>query len=232
MERSLRDEAVRERNAKQSGDPCGEAKKEDIPMESGRLAEGELCALSNQGRDYVTYELVDIVPIIRSLLTVVIEPKQYSQQDRERDGEKNIADTNLPETNEPASILGWEEGCTGRKRLDWHARHAPDVDEPGKEDNGQGRAIVFDELSHLPLEQIAIANRTANISSHENEKRKHDGDEGGCISRQLPLSCQDLDSFLEVDEGHVESEDVAAEASHICQAVARVCDGKNPMHER
>ena len=66
MERSLRDEAIGKRNAKQSGDSCSQAKKEDIPMETGRLAEGKFCALSNQRRDYVTYESVETAKMIPS----------------------------------------------------------------------------------------------------------------------------------------------------------------------
>ena len=39
-----------------------------------------------------------------------------------------------------------------------------------------------------------------------------------------------MDPLLEINEGYIEAEDVAGEAGHIFQAIARVCDSKDPVH--
>jgi len=44
------------------------------------------------------------------------------------------------------------------------------------------------------------------------------------------LAGQDLDAFLEIDEGDVEAEDVAGETGYVFESIAGVCNGKNPVH--
>lgn len=51
MEGGLRDEAVREGNAEETGDAGCEAEEEDVPVETGGFAKGELGALGDQGGD-------------------------------------------------------------------------------------------------------------------------------------------------------------------------------------
>lgn len=44
-----------------------------------------------------------------------------------------------------------------------HVLHVADVDEAGKEDNRQGRTVILNELSHMPLQQVALAKHAASI---------------------------------------------------------------------
>lgn len=47
-----------------------------------------------------------------------------------------------------------------------------------------------------------------------------------------PLTGEDLNGFLQVDEGDVEAKDVAAEAGDVGEAVAGVSDGEDPVHDQ
>jgi len=50
-----------------------------------------------------------------------------------------------------------------------------DVHEAGKEDDRQGRAVVFNELAHVALEQAALAHDPAAVGEDEHQQRHHDG---------------------------------------------------------
>lgn len=54
MKWRLRDEPIWEGKTQETGDACCDAQKEDIPMEAGRLPEGELATLCNEGRYYIS----------------------------------------------------------------------------------------------------------------------------------------------------------------------------------
>ena len=71
---------------------------------------------------------------------------------------------------------------------------------------------------------------TARVARHEYQQRDHDREVGGGVAGLAPLTGQDLDAFLEVDEGDVEAEDVAAEACDVGESVAGVGDGEYPVH--
>ncbi len=100
------------------------------------------------------------------------------------------------------------------------------MDEASEEDDRQGRAVVFEEDTHGMAEQTALAEFTANVGYGE-YKQGHDDRQ----VKGFPVaeSLEDLDAFLQVDEGDVEAKDVAGEAGHVTQPVARVGDGKDPM---
>ena len=47
-----------------------------------------------------------------------------------------------------------------------------------------------------------------------------------------PLTGENLNALLQVDEGHVEAKDIAAEAGDVGETVAGVGDGKDPVHDQ
>lgn len=47
-----------------------------------------------------------------------------------------------------------------------------------------------------------------------------------------PLTGENLDALLQVDEGHIEAEDIAAEAGDVGETVAGVGDGEDPVHDQ
>lgn len=55
MEWGLGNQAIRGRNAKNTCDTGGDSKKEDIPVETRRFAEGIFSTLGDEGRDIVVY---------------------------------------------------------------------------------------------------------------------------------------------------------------------------------
>lgn len=89
------------------------------------------------------------------------------------------------------------------------------VHEASEEDDGQWSAIVFEELPNESLEEVTVAQFSADPCSHQHEKRNHDAEIGRCLADLTPLSSQDLDSFLEIDAGNVETEDIAREAGDV-----------------
>lgn len=84
-----------------------------------------------------------------------------------------------------------------------------DVNEASEEDDGQGCAIVFEKFSHISLEEVAVAQLATNPTGHQYEECHHDGQIGRGLSNGTPLAGQDLNAFLEVNEGDIESEDIA-----------------------
>lgn len=83
------------------------------------------------------------------------------------------------------------------------------VDEASEEDDGQWRAIVLEELPNKSLEEVTVAQFSADPCSHQHEKCHHDAEIGRCLADLTPLSSQDLDPFLEIDAGNVEAKDIA-----------------------
>jgi hypothetical protein len=75
-------------------------------------------------------------------------------------------------------------------------------------------------------EQTALAEFTANVGDSKDEQ----GHDDGQVKRfSVAESLEDLDTLLQVDKGDVEAKNVAGEAGHVTQPVARVGDGKDPM---
>ncbi len=97
-------------------------------------------------------------------LTVVIEIEQDGKEDRERYGNEDICDFDVPEMDEPSTILSREEGLAGRECCNWDILHVPDMDESSEENDSEWRAVIFNELSYVALEQVAATNYTAYIS--------------------------------------------------------------------
>lgn len=94
--------------------------------------------------------------------------------------------------------------------------------------NSEGSAVVFDEDSNDVLEEGAVSNNPAEVADNKNEESNWDG-KVKCGIGTLPG--ENLDTFLEVDEGNIEAKDVAWKTSHIFEGVAGVGDGENPVHK-
>lgn len=101
------------------------------------------------------------------------------------------------------------------------------MDESGKEDYGQGSSIILDEDSNVVLKERTVANQPTEVPDHENEE----SDDNRKIETFLPLSGKNLDAFLQVNERHVESENVAGEARDIFQGIGGVGEGQDAMHQ-
>lgn len=78
----------------------------------------------------------------------------------------------------------------------------------------------------MVLEEAAAAQHGAEVGSHEEQQRGHNGEVKGAAGAE---TLENLDAFLDVDEGDVEAEDVAGEAGDPAQPIARVCDGEDPV---
>lgn len=50
-----------------------------------------------------------------------------------------------------------------------HALHVPHVDKPREEYDGKRRPVIFNEFAHIALEEIAAADDSACVASHEHE---------------------------------------------------------------
>ena len=79
------------------------------------------------------------------------------------------------------------------------------MNEAREEDDCERGAIVFNEYSDVMLEERALANETADVSDHQDEKRDYNRE----VEAFFSLASEDLDSFLEVDERYVEAEYIA-----------------------
>lgn len=162
----------------------------------------------------------------------MVEIEKNRQQNGKRDRKKHLANTDIPQVHEPASISRWKERFRGRKRLDMDVLHVAVMDEASEEDDRQRRAVVLHELAHVSLEQRAFADHATDITAHQDEKGDHDAQIGRGVPRHAPLSGQDLDSLLEIDEGDVEPENVTGKSGDIGEAVAGVGNGKKPVENQ
>ena len=97
-------------------------------------------------------------------LTVVIKVEQDGEEDRERYGNEDICDFDVPEMDQPSTILSWEEGLACRECCKWNVLHVPNMNEPSEENDSEWRAVVFNELSYVALEKVAVTNYTTYIS--------------------------------------------------------------------
>lgn len=160
----------------------------------------------------------------------MIKVEEDRQENGERDREEDVADIDIPEMDEPASVGCREEGLAGGKGLNVDLSHMADVDEAREKHDRQRRAVILDELTDVSLEQAAVSENTAEIAAHEDEQSDHDAQIRRCLAGHTPLPGQDLDAFLQVDKGNVESEYIARKPSDIGEAIAGICDGKDPVH--
>lgn len=130
--------------------------------------------------------------------------------------------------NEPAPVRGRHEGDACREDLQVDRLHPANVYEPREEDEGERGAVVLEEDAHVVVEEAAATEAGADVRDHEDEQR---GDDRKVEWLGITQTLEDLDAFLEVDEGDVEAEDVAGEAGHVAQPVAGVCYREDPVED-
>lgn len=160
----------------------------------------------------------------------MIKVEQDRQENGERDREEDVADIDIPEMDQPASVGCRAEGFARRKGLDVNLSHMADVDESREEHDRQRCAVILDELADVSLEQVAVSEHTADITAHEDEESNHDAQIRRRLTGHTPLSGQDLNALLQVDKGNVESEYIARKPSNVGETIASVRDGKDPVH--
>ena len=107
-----------------------------------------------------------------------------------------------------------------------------DVYEASEEDDCQRRAVIFYEFSHVAVEESGFPDDAAEPGDAEDEEGDHDLQIGGGGTGETPLARKYLNAFLEVDEGDVEAEGIAAEAGDVGEGIAGVGDGEDPVHNQ
>ncbi len=157
----------------------------------------------------------------------MIEVEENGKENRKRDCDKNISNTNIPEMYKPPSLSCWEERPTSRQRSQSNISHLPNMHEPREKDNCQGRSIVLDKNPDVVLKEWAFANDAAEVTDHQNQESDHNG-EVECIAGSL--ASENLDPFLQIDKRHVKPKDIEGKSSDVFQSIARIRDGENPMH--
>lgn len=145
----------------------------------------------------------------------MIEIEQDCQEKRKGNSQEDVSNVKVPETHQPRSVQRGEKCFAGRKHGDMDIFHMADVDEASEEYDDQRRAIVFEELPHVSTEEVAVTQLSTDPCSHQYKKRYHNRQVGRGFADRAPLTGQDLNTFLEVDTGNVEPEDITREASHV-----------------
>lgn len=156
----------------------------------------------------------------------MVKPEENGQENSKRKSQENVACTHIPKVDKPTPARSRHKGDASRENIKLNLRHATNVDEAGKEDEGQGRAIIFEKDTQGMAKEAAGAKLTAGIGNHEDQEGGNDGEiKLGAIAQTL----ENLNTLLEVDEGDVKAKDVAREASDPTEPIARIGDGKNPV---
>lgn len=155
----------------------------------------------------------------------MVEVEQNCQKKCKWNGKKDVPNTDIPEIHEPVTISGGKEGFAGGQGRNFDIPHMANVDESSEENDSQRRTVIFQKFSDISLEESAVAELSANPSTHEHKEGNHNTQVGGGLPNLAPLSGQDLDPFLQVDKGHVEPKDVTRKAGDISETVASVGDG-------
>lgn len=162
----------------------------------------------------------------------MVKVEQNSQKNGKRNGKKDVPNTDIPEIHQPVTISGGKEGFAGRQGRNFNISHMANVDESSEENDSQRCPVILEEFADISLEERAVAELSANPSAHEDKQGNHDTQVGGGLPDLAPLSGQNLDPFLKIDEGHVEPKDVTRKAGDISETVASVGDGQDPMHNQ
>ena len=139
----------------------------------------------------------------------MVKIEKNSKKQRKWDGKEDITNADVPEMYQPSTVRSRIKGFAGRQCRNVDVPHMANVNESSKKDNGQGGTIVFQKLPHVSLEKTATPEFTTDPPAHEDQQSDHDAQVSRCLPNSAPLSRQDLDPFLKVDKGNVESKNVA-----------------------
>lgn len=107
--------------------------------------------------------------------------------------------------------------------------HSTNVYKASKEDESQWCSVVFQKDTDWVSEETAGSEFTADIGHHKQQQRCDNGEVESAVAAK---TLQNLNAFLEIDEGYVEAKDVAGEPCYPAEPVARICDGKDPVQNQ
>lgn len=162
----------------------------------------------------------------------MVKIEQNRQQHRKRNSKEYIADIDIPEMNQPRALFRREKRFASWQSRHLDIPHVADMNKPSKEHNGQGRAIILQKLANPPFEETAITKLATNPAAHKHQQGDHDTEVRGSLASGTPLPGEDLDTLLKVDEGDIETEDVARETGDISETITSIGNGKQPMHDQ
>lgn len=159
----------------------------------------------------------------------MIKPKQNREKNSKRQSLKHLSNRKTPKLNKPAAISRRRsKGDTRRQSIDIDRGHATNMHEARKEDEGERRAVVTQKDADGVSKQGAVAHHARHVAKDEDEQ----GDDGGQVKGlAVAQAAEHLDALLQVDEGDVAAENVAGEARHPPQPVARVGHGQGPVED-
>lgn len=161
--------------------------------------------------------------------TIVVKVKQNRKKYRKWNRNKHILNPDICKVNPPTPIQGRRESFADRQHRQLYISHLADMHKTREKDDGQRRPVVLEEDPDMMFEQRTASNDTTKVRHDEDQQRNDDRQ----VKRGFgALASQDLDSFLQEDEGNVEAKGIAGKARHVFQSVASVGDGENPVHSQ
>lgn len=146
----------------------------------------------------------------------MIEPEQHRQQDPKRQRQEDVADTDLPEPDEPTPFQRRLKRNPGWQILQMDTSHPSNMHEAREKHHRQWRPVILEEDSDLMIKEAAVPQLAADISNDKHQQRHHDGEVEWFLAAE---ELQNLDSFFEVDAGYIEAEDIAGKPGDISQPV-------------
>ena len=97
----------------------------------------------------------------------MVEVEEDCKEGGERYCQEDVANSEVPEGDEPASICGGEKCLTRGKSFDGHSLHMSNVNKACEEGDGKRSTIVFDKLPNWSLKKIALSNDAAAVPKDE-----------------------------------------------------------------
>jgi len=79
------------------------------------------------------------------------------------------------------------------------------------------------------MKEGALANLTTGIGDSKNKQSESDREIEGLF---IAKGRENLNTLLQIDEGHIEAEDIAWETRHVAKPVARVGNGQDPVEDK
>ena len=85
-------------------------------------------------------------------LTVMVEIKENGKKNCERNGDEDISSINVPEMDEPSSILSRKKSFACRECCKANILHVPNMNKASEEDNREWGTVIFNEFANTALE--------------------------------------------------------------------------------
>jgi hypothetical protein len=155
----------------------------------------------------------------------MVEEEEDVECGTERESDANPVRVELPEANEPRAAASRLEGMADWEGVRIGGVQASPVCDARGCDECDGHPVVGEQAADVPVECVGAGERLECRSRAKHQEREDDGHERarvllGCgHGRMRKLPSEDLYAVLEVDPGHVETEGVAWEESHVAEEV-------------